>query len=480
MMKVVKKMRKFLIKIGRVIYRFFEAIFKFIDKIIIMPITRLVYNISKATSGSNVSFNKLLNRPHFLIVLSLIFAVICFLLIDNKVISLVDTEAEIIKNVPVNVIYNEEAFVVENIPETVDITIAGRKSDIYLAKQLGEFEVELNLSKYTEAGTYKVYFTYSKSIDSVDYILDPSYLNVEINDKVSEVKSVDYELINIDKLNSKLSVSNVSLDSSEVVVKGSEEAINSISTIKALVSLTYTKEEIREHKEYEGKDKYTEEGTYEITNIPLVAYDSNGEIIKNVEIVPGSLTGTIVLSSYKNTVPLQVTTTGNLVNGKAIAAITINNSASLSVDIYGEEADIKDITSVPVVINVDGAGSNAVENYTVVIRKPKGVRDISLKNATIKVTFGDEEQKTVEVSDITNKNLADGYSAVIVSGAHPQVQVKGVKSNIDAINASNIRAYVDLAGLGEGVHDIKVKVDNNNPLVSYEVTNTIQVKITKN
>ena len=133
-MKVVMKMRKLLKKIGRFIYTFFEGIFKIIDKIIVMPITRLVYNVSKATSGSNVSFNKLLNRPHFLIVLSLIFAIICFLLIDNKVISLINTEAEIIKNVPVNVVYNEEAFVVENIPETIDITIAGRKSDIYLAR----------------------------------------------------------------------------------------------------------------------------------------------------------------------------------------------------------------------------------------------------------------------------------------------------------------------------------------------------------
>ena len=86
-----------------------------IDKIIIMPISRIVYNLNKAMSANNISFNKLLNRPQFLIVISLIFSVICFWLIDNKVISLVDTEAEIIKNVPVKLVYNEEAFVVENV-----------------------------------------------------------------------------------------------------------------------------------------------------------------------------------------------------------------------------------------------------------------------------------------------------------------------------------------------------------------------------
>ena len=69
---------------------------------------------------------------------------------------MIENEAEIIKNVPVNLIYNEEAYVVENVPETVDITITGRKSDIYLAKQLGEFAVELDLSKYNvTAGAYE-------------------------------------------------------------------------------------------------------------------------------------------------------------------------------------------------------------------------------------------------------------------------------------------------------------------------------------
>lgn len=459
-------MSKFLKKIGRIIFTIFEAFFKLIDKLIVMPISRLVYNISKSLSGNNINFNKLLNRPHFLIVISLIFAVICFIMIDNKVISLVENEAEIIKNVPVNLIYNEEAFVVENVPETVNITIAGRKSDIYLAKQLGEFEAELDLSKFTEAGTYKVEFTCPESIDTVDYILDPSYLTVTIKDKVSEVHSVSYDLVSTDDLDEKLSVGSVTLDTSEVIVKGSQDTLDKISSIKALVSVS--------------SDDYTEKGTYELTNIPLVAYDDQGKILENVDIVPQTLTGTLVLNSYKITVPLSVSTTGSLVNGKAIAAININNNSSYSLDIYGEESEIKNITSVPVTINVDGLGAESVKNYKVTISKPTGVRYMSIKNVTITATFGDEEQKTIEVEDIENKYLAEGYTATIVSNEKTQVVVKGVKSNIDKIESNNIKAYVDLAGLGEGTHEVAVKIDNNNPLINYVVTSTISVKITKN
>ena len=466
-MKVVKKMSKILKKLFKIIYVILESIYKLIDKIIIMPISRLVYNITKVSKSKNVDLNKYLSKPNFLIYLSLILALIAFLLIDNKVVNLVENEAEIIKNIPVNIIYNEEAFVVENVPEEVDITITGRKSDIYLAKQLGDFRVELDLSKYTEPGTYKVKFTYSKSIESVNYNLDPSYVTVTIKDKVSEVHSVTYDLIN-DDLDGKLSVNKVTLDSNEVIIKGSQDVLDKIASVKALVDVT--------------DSKYDSAGTYEISNIPLVAYDKKGKIVENVEIVPSTLSGSVELKSYKQSVPLNITTTGKLVSGRAIASLTINNASSYTVDIYGEENDIKKITSVPVDINIDGLGKESTKTYNVTINKPNGVRYISTKNVTINVTFGDEEQKTIDIHDIGFKDgsIPDGYTANIISNSATSVQVKGVKSNISNITESDINAYVDLSGLGEGTHEVEVKIDNNNPLVSYVVSSTITIKMTKN
>lgn len=460
-------MSKILKKLFKIIYVILESIYKLIDKIIIMPISRLVYNITKVSKSKNVDLNKYLSKPNFLIYLSLILALIAFLLIDNKVVNLVENEAEIIKNIPVNIIYNEEAFVVENVPEEVDITITGRKSDIYLAKQLGDFRVELDLSKYTEPGTYKVKFTYSKSIESVNYNLDPSYVTVTIKDKVSEVHSVTYDLIN-DDLDGKLSVNKVTLDSNEVIIKGSQDVLDKIASVKALVDVT--------------DSKYDSAGTYEISNIPLVAYDKKGKIVENVEIVPSTLSGTVELKSYKQSVPLNITTTGKLVSGRAIASLTINNASSYTVDIYGEEDDIKKITSVPVDINIDGLGKESTKTYNVTINKPNGVRYISTKNVTINVTFGDEEQKTIDIHDIGFKegSIPDGYTANIISNSATSVQVKGVKSNISNITESDINAYVDLSGLGEGTHEVEVKIDNNNPLVSYVVSSTITIKMTKN
>ncbi|MDE5539203.1 MAG: hypothetical protein K2J20_01810, partial [Bacilli bacterium] len=164
----------------------FMGIYRVIDKIIVTPISRLIFSIQEYLRAHNLKLDYIFSKPNFMIYVSLALAVVFFLLVDSRVITLVESEAEVITNVPVIVNYNEQAYVVEGIPETVDIVLIGRKSDIYLAKQLGTNSVILDLSDYeARDSAYKVYLTYTKSIDSINYKLDPSYVSVTIKDKIS-------------------------------------------------------------------------------------------------------------------------------------------------------------------------------------------------------------------------------------------------------------------------------------------------------
>ncbi len=445
---------------------FFKKIYVFIDKFIVTPISRFFYYVNKKFKKSGGKVDRLLNSQKFLIYLSLGIAVAVFLLIDSKAIRLLESDAEVISNVPVVVKYNAEAYVVEGVPDFVDITITGRKSDIYLAKQLGEYEVVLDLSDYSSSDTaYKVFFTYSRSIENLTYKLDPSYVSVIIKNKVSDVASLSPDLLNLDKLDPKLSVKSIVLDQNEAVVKGSESTLSKIAMVKALVDL---------------KNKnLTEAGTYTINDVKLVAYDNNGKILNNIEIVPGVINATVTLDSYSKTVPLAVQTTGSLIAGKAIAAIQINGNAAYSLSIFGEKNEVDKITSVPITINVDGLGKDSVKTYNVSLSKPSGVRYMNVKNATISVTFGNEEQKTIDIGNkISHKNLAEDLSANIVLNNNVAVQVKGVASVINDITLNDIKAYVDLNGLTVGEHEVEVKIENNNPLLTYVVSSSIKVKIT--
>lgn len=440
------------------------GIYRIIDKLLITPISRLIFNIKEYLKAHNIKLDYIINRPNFIIYVSLVLAVVVFLLIDSRVIALVESEAEVLTNVPVKANYNEEAYVVEGIPKTVDIVLIGRKSDIYLAKQLGTNMVILDLSDYTaRSSAYKVYLSYTKSIDSINYKLDPSYVSVTIKDKVSVTKSVNYDLVNVDYLNERLSVKSVELAKSEVVVKGSEDYLNNIATVKALIDLK--------------DNSLNDAGTYDISNIPLLAYDSKGRIIEEVEIVPTTMTATITLDTYSKSVPINVLTTGNLVTGKSIASILINNSNTKSVNIYGDEETINGITSVPVTINVAGQGGNGTRTYNVTINKPNGVRSVSETKATITVTFGDEKQKEVNISNVSQQNLASGLVANIVGTDSVNVIVKGVQSVIDSVTENNINAYIDLEGYSVGEYDVEVKIDNKDPRIKYVVSSTVKVRI---
>lgn len=448
------------------IKRFFQGIYKGFDKLIIVPISRLVYNIQNGLKKNGGMLDKVLNRPTFLIYLSLALSVVLFLLIDSKVVTLVENNAEVITNVPVNLKYNEKAYVIEGVPSTVDITITGRKSDIYLSKQLGEYEVTLDLTDYTASDSaYKVYFTYSKNIDNLSYKLDPSYVSVMVKNKVSSVSSVTYELINQDKLDSKLSVKSVTLSKSEVVVKGSESALNKIAWIKALVDL--------------DNSDLTEAGSYDLDNVLLVAYDNQGRILNNIEIVPTTLSATVVLDSYSSSIPIEIKTTGELVSGKAIASIQINNKPDYAVTVYGDEASISNIKSIPVTINVDGYGKDNAKTYTVSLTKPSGVRYMSTSTVNVALTFGNESQKEINVTNISTKNLGSSLKANLISNENGiNVICKGVQSVIDKITEEDIKAYVDLTGLGVDEHDVAVKIDNDNPLVTYVFDGSVKVSIT--
>ena len=444
--------------------KIFKVLYRLLDKIIIVPISRIVNNILTAMRRNSNFIDKLLNRQKFLIFLSLILAVVFFLFIDNKVILLVQNNAEVIQNVPVEVKYNEEAYIVEGVPSTVDITITGRKSDIYLAKQLGEFKVLLDLSKYSASDApHKAYFTYSKNIDNISYKLDPSYVSVTIKNKVSSVSSVSYELINQDKLDSKLSVKSVTLSKNEVVVKGSQTALDKIAWIKALVDLSNT--------------DLTEAGSYDIDNVLLVAYDNQGKILNNVEIVPSTLSATVVLDSYSTSIPIVVKTTGKLIAGKSIASILINNQSDYSVTVYGSEAELADLKSIPVTINVDGLGADNAKSFKYTLTKPNGVRYMSASTVTIALTFGAEEQKTIDINNINPINLGNSLKANMISTDKVSVICKGVSSVVEDLDAASINAYVDLTGLGVGDHEVEVKIDNNNPLVTYVVSSKIKVRI---
>lgn len=436
-------------KVLKLLFTPFVFLYKLLDKFIITPISKVIYQILKKIKFKPKFFEKYLSKPNTLIYLSLLLAITMFFFVDNKATRLVENEAEVLDDQPITLIYNEEAFVVEGLPKSVDITLIGRRSDLYLAKQLGNHKVTLDLSGYT-VGDYKVKLKFNHSVETVNYKLDPSTVQIKISEKISSVKSLTYDIFNQDKLDPKLSIGEVTLSSGEVIVKGSESTLDKIATVKALVDVS--------------NEKLTGAGKFKLENVPLVAYDENGKIINNVEMVPKTIEAEVVVTSNNIEVPVKVVTTGTATVGFAISDITTSTS---KVTLYGDQSILDNIKFIEAVIDITNLNSD--KTYSVSLTKPNGVRYMNVSTTTVEVSVQQESSIEVEISPIVPRNLDDKYAANAASIQDTSVTiiVKGVKSILNSLDTTTITAYVDLSGFGPGTHNVPIIIEGKDVRLTF-------------
>jgi len=449
----MKAVKKFI----RGVFRFFFAIYKFIDRKIVMPITKLILLITDRAGKHTGRFEKWLVKKNTLIFISLILAVALFFYVDNESIAMIDSSAEILYDQKVEVTYNEEAYIIEGLPETVDVTLIGRKVDLYLAKQLSKTNVSADLTNLTE-GTHKITLEYKSPINSVSYKLDPSSVNINVYAKVSKTQKLTIEIINEDKLDSKLSIANVELDTDEIVIKGAEHTLSKVATIKALVDV--------------GKLVEPKTGVLELDDVRLVAYDSLGNVVE-VETVPNKVGASISIESPSKELPIKVIPTGEVEFGKAISSI---ESSVSKVVAYGSKEALEKLEYIPVEIDVSDLSDD--KDYTIIISKPAGIKEISETSTTVSVNLGEEVSREISDVYIETLNLDSNYKVLAIgeNSSKTTVIVKGTKNVIDAIDSSMISATVDLAGYKPGEYEVEIKVAGDDEKATY-ISKTTKIKI---
>jgi YbbR domain-containing protein len=443
--------------------KIFRAIGHFIDKKIILPIAKFFAGITNKFKGNGRNFERILTRKPGLIIISLLIALGVFFIADSKTTSLIETSAEVLYDQPISATYNEEAYVVEGLPKTVDITLIGRKSDVYLAKQLPTNDITVDLTGL-KPGVHKVNLKYKKALSSIEYKLDPSVATIVIYEKQSKEKEVNYEVINKDKIDSKLMVEDVSLSTDKVFVKGKEATINEVASVKALVDLKNLVD--------------PGVGEQELKDVKLVAYDNRGKKV-NVEIVPSKVTATVKIASPQKEVPIRVIPKNykNIVFGKSISSITPNIS---KVTIYGNSSKLEKISYIPVYVDVSDLKED--KQFALTIKKPTGVRAMSASNVTVNVSLGDETTKEFDNIYLEYENLGDGLvvQAASQDSTKVTVSVKGVQKVLSDMDPTTIKAYVDLKGLKAGQHEVPVLVTGSDLRAKYSSKTTkVTLRITE-
>lgn len=447
-------------KISKAILGFFKSVFRIFDKWLITPITKFFVSIYNFFKNSGSGIEKILINRQSLVVISLIFALIVFYAIDQNHVTLIDNSADVLDNQNVAVNYNKELYVVEGIPDTVDVTLVGRRWDVYLAKQYPLDGVRLDLTGYTP-GSYSVDFKYEQAVSSVEYKINPSTVNIRIYDKISVTKAVSVDILHKDSLDTKLNIESVVLDRDSVIVKGATHQLDKVAIVKAMIDV--------------NKLSNIKVGSVTITDVPLIAYDNEGNKL-DVEIVPSVVSATVKIASPSKNVPIKLIASGEL-DGVAIKSLTSNVT---SVTVYGNKEVVDSIEYLPVTVDVSGVKED--KNYKINLAKPTGIREISIKTIDVNLVVDNVVSKDVEGIRIDAINLGENYRVQAIGEENRTVTVivNGSQNVIDALDTSTIQAYIDLSGLEVGEHSVEVKVKGADTRLTYiPRVKEIKVKVSK-
>lgn len=92
---------------------------------------------------------------------------------------------------------------------------------------------------------------------------------------ISKLFDVDYDLINKNNIQENNYVKGVDLEHTQVVIRGTQEELDKVALVKAIIDL--------------NRIEFSSAGTYDLEDIPIYAYDKNGNNLKTVMVIPQNI-----------------------------------------------------------------------------------------------------------------------------------------------------------------------------------------------
>lgn len=389
--------------------------------------------------------------------IALCLAIVLYLVInggakDTLFMSNIKQSAEL-PDVAVTTNISESVYEVEGLPENVDVMVRGDTSDVQFAtQQKDNYKILADLSELPE-GKHEVTLEPMNFSSKVDVTLNPSSAVVTIKKKISRSFKIGYDYINTDKLDKIYSLSKPTFMQEEVIVRASEETMNQVSFVKALIDLNGVKADFER-------------------DANLVAYDQEGNRM-NVDILPEKVSVAVKVSSPSKVVPIVVVPEGTMPKNLAIDSYTLDTN---EIRVYAPKDVLEDLDQIEVNVPVNKITKDTTVSMPIML--PNGVSKGDVTKVKISLKVKEAEKKEISNVPITIENINTKFNALLSEGNETaNVVLKGTKSVLDTVNSEQIKVSVDLSEYDKaGTYEVKLKVNGSNKLVNYLLKNS-NVKI---
>lgn len=315
----------------------------------------------------------------------------------------------------------------DNIPP-ISMVVTGKRSD--LMNFIDDIYVQVNVSDIDSAGEFNLSGSISVPTTRIT-VEKENYSNIPIKAEELIEKEVDVTVKQTGTLKNKL-VQSLS-DTSKVMISGAASEINEVQGAVATVDIS------------EIKEDNTQKVNYLLT-------DSAGEFISENETIESARPYVVVNNTIYDmkTLPIVPALSAELEKDYILnAEKTVAAPSSVTVGVNADNNDEKIVARIDALYE-EGAGEYSLESPNGVYIPPES-KKVKVKTETVKKTSAD-----IEIS-VEAENVPEGHKVKIEDKLN--VHVIGEEGRI---NSDNVKAFVDLSGLGRGEHTLPVRLTGEN------------------
>lgn len=384
--------------------------------------------------------NKLMENKWFIRGLALVLALLLYITayIDENARNpsqASTTQSATIEDVPIEVYYDEENYVVYNVPETATVHIAGNNALVQSTKTLRDFTVFIDLMNVTE-GTHRVELQIRGISERLSVRIEPQFVTVIVQEKETVEFPVDVEF-NEALLEEGYKIGDIQVEPQVVKVTGGKDVISQVSLVKAVIEVEAPVNETIKQKAF------------------VTVLDKNLNKL-GVLVDPGEVQVTIPIIPPSKTVPVEVKVAGEPPEGIILQAINTNIQ---EVEIYGKKNVLEEISKIEIPVDIRDIQESTV--LSVPTPLPRGVTAISHETIDVEIVVARGMTRTLEGIPIQIIGLKEGYTVEIKDPENGEVDltISGISETIESLNSTNFTLTVDITNLTPGEHEVEIKVD---------------------
>jgi YbbR domain-containing protein len=399
------------------------------------------------------------NSKWFVRAISLFFAVLLFIVVqmeetkfqtDSRIPSGSD-KLETLENVPVDIRIDSEKFVVSGVPESVTVSLEGSSGNLTPVIMTRNFEVYVDLRDLGE-GTHTVDVKYAKIPSELSVYIEPKTIEVEIEERASEEFTVDVDFINLDQLPEGYELGIPEVKPNTVRITSSRSVIDQIAIVKAYIDVAGLTESINNRE------------------VPVNIYDSQGNVL-NVRIDPTSVVVSVDVDNPSKTVPLEVSTTGELPEGYSLTSVIPEKN---EIEVFAVSTILGGLDRVATE-KIDLSKITESGEYEVKVNLGEGMK---VSQDSIKVIIEIEQTRVIEDIPIEIQNNDD--QEVLFkepNEAIMNVTVVGSDKVVKDFSADDFQLSIDISDLEKGEHKVPISIEGPDDVISSVEYEQITIEI---